>query len=59
VIFYGLVDARLQEAVELVGSREEAERVLEDVLADEPDWLGMLSVVEIDFSGADPLVGPV
>jgi len=51
VIFYGLADARLQEAVELYATRDQAIDALEQVLADEPTWERILSVVEIDLSG--------
>lgn len=51
VIFWGLVETELQEAVELFGSREEAEAALAAVLRDEPDWSGLVSIEPIEFLG--------
>lgn len=53
MIFYGLADARLDEAVELFPTREQADEALAQVLADEPNWVGVVSVVTIDLSGAN------
>jgi hypothetical protein len=59
VILYGLADARLQEAVELFPSREQAEEALAQVLADEPDWSELLSIVRLDFSGRNASCTPL
>jgi hypothetical protein len=60
MIFYGLADSRLagselSEVVEFFPTRKQAEEALRQVLADEPDFEGMLDVVEIDLSGADSM----
>jgi len=47
--FWGLADHSLHEVIEFYASAEEAEQTLKLVLADEPDWAGMLEVVEIDL----------
>jgi hypothetical protein len=49
--FYGVVSARLNEAVELFQTRQEteAEAMLADVLNDEPDWRDLLYVEPIEF----------
>jgi hypothetical protein len=57
LVFYALTDSRLTdtelgEVVEFFASREEAEKALRDVLADEPDWDRQISVVEIDLGKA-------
>ncbi len=41
--FYGIADDKLGEATELFPTREEAERFLADVLADEPGWESQLN----------------
>jgi hypothetical protein len=58
VILYGLADARLQEAVELFPTREQAEDALAQVLADEPDWTDSLSIIRLDLSGAEATITP-
>jgi hypothetical protein len=57
VIFYALTDSRLTdtdlgEVVEIFASREEAEKAPRDVLADEPEWKGIIGVAEIDLGSA-------
>ena len=59
MIFYGLADARLEEAVDLYATRAQAEETLAQVLADEPEWVGLLSIVAIDLSGVEPSVAPL
>jgi hypothetical protein len=50
--FYGVVDDRLEKAIELFVERREAERVVENWNCDEPDRAGELYVapVELDTS---------
>lgn len=55
VRFYGLVDLSVLEAIELYLTREQAERALAAVLADEPDWEPILRVEEVSLSGASGL----
>ena len=55
--FYALTDSRLAgselgEVVEFYLTREKAEAALRDVLSDEPDWEGEISVVEVDLAEA-------
>jgi hypothetical protein len=55
VTFYGLADSslvgtELGEVFEIHVRREDPEASLRDVLADEPGWAGLLSVVGIEFS---------
>jgi hypothetical protein len=52
--FYGLADNRLAgselgEVIEFYLSREEAEKALREVLADEPEWEGELGVVAVEL----------
>lgn len=51
VAFWGLLEAELQEAIELFQSREEAEAALVAVLHDEPAWVGLVSVEPIELVG--------
>jgi len=46
-MLWGLADHFVDEVIELYRSREQAERALRAVLADEPDWAGMMEVVEV------------
>jgi hypothetical protein len=49
-----VVDAWLDEAVELFVHREDAEQMLAEVLADEPHWRGLLWVEPIDLGEFNP-----
>jgi hypothetical protein len=46
-MLWGLADRFVDEVIELYCSREQAERALDAVLADEPDWAGMMEVVPV------------
>ncbi len=46
-MLWGLADLFVDEVIEFYGSREQAERALDEVLRDEPDWEGMLEVVKV------------
>ena len=58
MIFYGLADAQVQEVVELFATRGQEEEALAQALADEPEWVDSLSVVELDLGGTEPIVRP-
>ena len=58
MIFYGLADAQVQEVVELFATRGQAEEALAQALADEPEWVDCLSIVELDLGGTEPIVRP-
>jgi hypothetical protein len=47
--FYGLADYSVQEVVEFFASREEAEKTLQDVLHDEPQWESILGLVRVEL----------
>lgn len=49
-MLWGLADHFVDEVIELYRSREQAERALRGVLADEPDWAGMMEVVPVPVS---------
>jgi hypothetical protein len=49
VLFYGVVDARTEEAVELLLTREAAEAFIADVEGDEPDVAALLRIEEIEL----------
>ena len=46
-MLWGLADRFVDEVIEYYASREQAERALEAVLGDEPEWEGMLEVVRV------------
>ena len=46
-MLWGLADHFVDEVIETYRSREQAERALEAVLTDEPDWEGMMEVVPV------------
>jgi hypothetical protein len=46
-MLWGLADRFVDEVIEFYGSREQAERALDDVLRDEPEWKGMIEVVAV------------
>ena len=53
MLFWGLASRELNEAIELYGTRAEAEQALADVLADEPDWKRRLFVAPIELAGPE------
>jgi hypothetical protein len=46
-MLWGLVDYFVDEVIQVYRSREQAERALQVVLTDEPEWEGMMEVVQI------------
>jgi hypothetical protein len=46
-MLWGLTDKFVDDLIEVYRSREQAERALRAVLADEPEWEGMLAVVPV------------
>lgn len=52
--FFGSADALLGEAVEVFVRREDAERMLAEVLADEPQWRELLWVEPIELGEFNP-----
>ena len=49
-MLWALADRFVDEVIELYRSRAQAERALRAVLADEPDWAGMIEVVPVEVS---------
>ena len=49
VRFFGLVDLSLVEAIELYVRREDAERMLAELLRDEPSWESLFQIEEIEL----------
>jgi hypothetical protein len=56
VIFYGLADRQCQGVEEFFLTRADAEECLRRVLGDEPDWIDVVGLVRLDFSGEEPEV---
>jgi hypothetical protein len=52
---YALVEAGDPEAIDVCLREEDAQRVLEDCLRDEPQWRGLLHVAEIALSAETSL----
>jgi hypothetical protein len=50
VILFGLADYQVQEIIEFYASREVAEETLRQVLVDEPAWIAILEIVEIELA---------
>jgi hypothetical protein len=48
---YALVETGDPNAIDVLLRREDALAALDDVLDDEPDWTGVLSVVPIELDG--------
>ena len=46
-MLWGLADYFVDEVIETYCSREQAERALDNVLNDEPEWEGMIEVVPV------------
>jgi hypothetical protein len=52
VIFYGVVDAKIDEIVEVFASPDDAECFIDECLRDEPSWAAILSVEAIELEAA-------
>jgi hypothetical protein len=50
---FALVEVGHREAIGLFVRREDADVELEEILGDEPDWAGRLSVVPIELDERD------
>ena len=50
MIFYALVASDSDFAIDLWPTREQAEHELRKVLADEPDFIDLLSIIGVDLS---------
>jgi hypothetical protein len=48
-MLWGLADYFVDEIIGVYRSREQAERALQAVLADEPEWEGMMEVVQVSL----------
>lgn len=46
-MLWGLADHFVGEVIQIYRSREQADRALERVLRDEPEWEGMMEVVPV------------
>jgi hypothetical protein len=50
---YALVELGDSEAIDLFLREEDAERALEDALRDEPQWVGLPRIEEIELDARD------
>ena len=46
-MLWGLADYFVDEVIEFYASRDQAERALQAVLIDEPEWEGMIKIVPL------------
>jgi hypothetical protein len=49
VLAYAVVSAETEQAVELFVRREDAQRMLAEALADDPEWADVLSVEPVEL----------
>jgi hypothetical protein len=49
VLLYALRDRSVGELIELFPSRQKAEKTLEEILSDEPQWRELLDVLPVEF----------
>ena len=49
---YALVEAGDRDAIDVFLAEEDAQRVLEECLRDEPDWRGLLRVEPVEFGNS-------
>jgi hypothetical protein len=54
MVVWGVVSSEIEQVIEFFGSRHEAERMLRDVLRDEPEWLDQFRIERIEL-GAESL----
>ena len=59
MIFYALVSSDASLAVDLYATREAAEAELREVLADEPTFAEILTIVRLDFCSQEVVVEPL
>ena len=59
MIFYALVCSDASLAVDLYPTREAAEAELREVLADEPTFAEILTIVRLDLRGREVVVEPL
>lgn len=53
--FFALHDRELERLVEVYTSLEAAQRELETILGEDPDWAGHLEIVRVDVTKAGPV----
>jgi hypothetical protein len=49
MFFWAVVSDEINRVIEFFPTRRQAERMLENVLRDEPDWCSILPVEKIEF----------
>jgi hypothetical protein len=59
VLLWGIADAQVEKVVLFFPTRQEAEHELSLMLADEPSWKEILSLVFVDFSSLEPAAIPI
>jgi hypothetical protein len=49
MVVWGVVSSEIEQVIEFFGSLHEAERMLEEVVGDEPDWRDGFRIVRIEL----------
>jgi hypothetical protein len=49
MVVWGVVSSEIEQVIEFLGSRHEAEEMLADVVRDEPDWLEQFRIERIEL----------
>jgi hypothetical protein len=50
MIVWGVVSSEIEQVIEFFGSRHEDERMLAEVLGDEPDWVDAFRAERVEIS---------
>jgi hypothetical protein len=49
VVVWGVISSEIEQVIEFFESRHEAERMLAEVIRDEPDWLEQFRIERIEL----------
>jgi hypothetical protein len=51
MVVWGVVSSEIEQVIELFGSRKDAERMLAEIVRDEPEWLEQFRIERIELGG--------
>jgi hypothetical protein len=54
MVVWGVISSEIEQVIEFFASRDEAERMLAEVVRDEPEWLEQFRIERIEL-GAESL----
>jgi hypothetical protein len=49
MVVWGVVSSEIEQVIEFFGSRPEAERMVAEVIRDEPDWLEQFRIERVEL----------